>query len=221
MTTENTNETDFPPLFIQARNLMEQAIASGTGVLNGKPLIASMEKAKARLDICAACEFFNKDRCSKCGCFMNKKAHLDAAQCPMNKWGDLQKLVAYLPVSEGSVSIDTFPLEERETILEIANHAAGAGNTFYHNNTPYKSKKNGDGSINIFLYKPELYRAPQPQRTITSDFTPEELTRFKELVQVSKNAEDKVFSFKEKNYRVTVDGNKISVGVVDNTNIST
>jgi len=211
MTTENTNNTEFPSLFTQVRNLVEQAVASGTGVLNGKPLMASIEKAKARLDICAACEFFSEGRCSKCGCFMNKKVHLDASQCPMNKWED------YL----SAVSIDTFSSEERETILEIANHAAEAGNTFYHNNSPYKSKKNDDGSISIFLYKPELKRALQPQRTITSEFTPEESTQFHQLVQVSKNTEDKVFSFKGKNYKVTVNGNKISVGLADNTNIST
>jgi hypothetical protein len=211
MTTENTNNTEFPSLFTQARNLIEQAVASGTGMFSGNPLIASVEKAKARLDICATCEFFNQGRCTKCGCFMNKKAHLDAAQCPMNKWED------YL----SAVSIDTFPSGERETVLEIANHAASAGNTFYHNNAPYKSKKNEDNSISIFLYKPELKRALQPQKTITSEFTPEELTQFHQLVQVSKNTEDKVFSFKGKNYKVTVNGNKISIGVVDNVNIST
>lgn len=213
MTTENTNNTEFPSLFTQVRNLVEQAVASGTGVLNGKPLMATIEKAKARLDICAACEFFSEGRCSKCGCFMNKKVHLDASQCPMNKWED------YL----SAVSIDTFSSEERETILAIANHAAEAGNIFYHNNSPYKSKKNEDNSISIFLYKPELKRATQaqPQRTITSDFTREESTQFHQLVQVSKNTEDKVFSFKGKNYKVTVDGNRISIGVADNTTIST
>lgn len=213
MTTENTNNTEFPSLFTQARNLIEQAVASGTGMFSGNPLIASIEKAKARLDICATCEFFNQGRCTKCGCFMNKKAHLDAAQCPMNKWED------YL----SAVSIDTFSSEERETILTIANHAAEAGNIFYHNNSPYKSKKNEDNSISIFLYKPELKRATQaqPQRTITSDFTREESTQFHQLVQVSKNTEDKVFSFKGKNYKITVDGNRISIGVVNNTTIST
>ena len=210
MTTENTNNAEFPSLFTQARNLIEQAVASGTGMFRGNPLIASVEKAKARLDICATCEFFNQGRCTKCGCFMSKKAHLDAAQCPMNKWED------YL----SAVSIDTFPSGERETVLEIATHAAEAGNTFYHNNAPYKSKKNEDNSISIFLYKPELKRAPQPQRTITSEFTPEELTQFKELIQVSKNTEDKVFSFKGKNYKITVNGNRISIGITDNTNIS-
>ena len=211
MTTENTNNAEFPSLFTQARNLIEQAVASGTGMFSGNPLIASIEKAKARLDICATCEFFNQGRCTKCGCFMSKKAHLDAAQCPMNKWED------YL----SAVSIDTFPSGERETVLEIATHAAEAGNTFYHNNAPYKSKKNEDNSISIFLYKPELKRAPQPQRTITSEFTPEELTQFKELIQVSKNTEDNVFSFKGKYYKITVNGNRISIGITDNTNIST
>jgi hypothetical protein len=205
MNPENTDNKNFPSLFVQADNLVKQVISSGTDVLKGKPLVASTEKAKARLDICAACEFFHQGRCLKCGCFMNKKAHLESAQCPINKWGDLQK--PYLQKSI-SVSINDFPLGDRETILAIANAAADIGNTFYHNNIPYKSKKNEDGSISIFLYKNEH---KQPPITITSGFTAEELIEFSQLVRTSKNTEDKLFSFKGSNYKVTIDGNKISI----------
>ena len=143
---------------------------------------------------------------------MGKKSHLEAAQCPINKWGDLQKIVSHLPVFESSVSMDTFPLEDRETILGIAAHAAGAGNIFNFRNTPYISKKNANGSVTVFLHKPQLRQGPPPKRTITSDFTPEESAQFKELVQTSKNTEAKVFSFKGTDYKITVDGNRLSVG---------
>jgi hypothetical protein len=208
MNPENTDNKDFPSLFVQAENLVKQAISSGTDALKGKPLVASTEKAKARLDICAACEFFHQGRCLKCGCFMNKKAHLESARCPINKWGDLQKL--YLQNSI-SVSINDFPLQERETIIAIANHAADIGNAFYHNNIPYKSKKNEDGGVSIFLYNNEPRRHTG---TITSGFTAEELTEFNQLVRTSKNTEDKVFSFKGSNYKITVDGNKTSISYV-------
>ena len=205
MNPQNTNNKDFPSLFVQADNLVKQVISSGTDALKGKPLVASTEKAKARLDICAACEFFHQGRCLKCGCFMNKKAHLESAQCPIDKWGDLQK--PYLQKSI-SVSINDFPLGDRKVILAMANAAVDIGNVFYHNNIPYKSKKNEDGSISIFLYKNEH---KQPTITITSGFTAEELIEFNQLVQTSKNTEDKVFSFKGSNYKITVDGNKISI----------
>jgi hypothetical protein len=109
------------------------------------------------------------------------------------------------------VSIDYFPLEERETILDIANHSASVGKTFRHNKIEYSSQKNEDGSISIFLYKNE---PNSPQKIITSGFTAEELIQFNQLVQTSKNTEDKVFNFKGENYKVTVEGDKIFTGLV-------
>lgn len=84
---ESENLDKFPSLFQQARNLAKQAWISGTGVLQGKPLLASAEKAYKRLEVCAGCEFFKENRCIKCGCFMDKKAHLELSQCPAGKWG--------------------------------------------------------------------------------------------------------------------------------------
>jgi hypothetical protein len=41
-----------------------------------------------RMETCLSCEFLIHDqsRCSKCGCFMNVKARLEVAKCPLNKW---------------------------------------------------------------------------------------------------------------------------------------
>lgn len=43
---------------------------------------------ESRLEICNSCEWFNKalQRCRKCGCFMQLKATLQQADCPMGKW---------------------------------------------------------------------------------------------------------------------------------------
>lgn len=42
-----------------------------------------------RLAICKGCEFFVEasSRCDQCGCFMNYKALLPNAKCPIGKWG--------------------------------------------------------------------------------------------------------------------------------------
>lgn len=90
---ESENSVQFPSAFQMARNLLKQAWTSSIDVARGQPLLASAEKSKARMDICKGCEFLRDTRCVKCGCFMDKKVHIESAQCPTNKWGaDLQKL---------------------------------------------------------------------------------------------------------------------------------
>ena len=90
---ENENLESFPSLFQQARNLAKQAWLSGVDVAKGKPLLSTAEKAAERIKICNGCEFFKEDRCTKCGCFMNAKIHLESSRCPINKWGpELQAL---------------------------------------------------------------------------------------------------------------------------------
>lgn len=47
------------------------------------------ELKQERLDICKACEHFNKpgpQLCGQCGCFMPAKASLPNAWCPVHKW---------------------------------------------------------------------------------------------------------------------------------------
>lgn len=48
---------------------------------------ASEEKVSLRIDICNSCEHFSATRqCKKCGCFMDIKAKLEQASCPLGKW---------------------------------------------------------------------------------------------------------------------------------------
>jgi len=49
------------------------------------------EVAKKRLDVCVSCEFFQPrfKRCSECGCFMEFKTMMIDAECPHNKWKDI------------------------------------------------------------------------------------------------------------------------------------
>lgn len=64
-----------------AKNVIQTYKANGI-------ILASEEKASERLNTCKTCEFFNIDasRCTKCGCFMLPKVHLEAAKCPIEKW---------------------------------------------------------------------------------------------------------------------------------------
>lgn len=54
-------------------------------VASGAP-ISPQELTESRLMICRACEFFQKNRCTKCGCFMKAKASMVTAKCPLGKW---------------------------------------------------------------------------------------------------------------------------------------
>ena len=47
------------------------------------------EVSERRLDFCRACEHYDKTfhKCLKCGCFMEAKTLLMAAECPIGKWG--------------------------------------------------------------------------------------------------------------------------------------
>jgi hypothetical protein len=43
---------------------------------------------KVRLELCEACDDFNKSMrtCGNCGCFMDIKVNLKRSKCPKNKW---------------------------------------------------------------------------------------------------------------------------------------
>ena len=50
-------------------------------------LFAEPELATQRIAICDSCEYLSGIRnCKKCGCFIDAKAKLKGASCPMGKW---------------------------------------------------------------------------------------------------------------------------------------
>jgi len=57
-------------------------------LLNGElPAIAAQDLTHERLKLCEACQHFSKIRkCKLCGCWMDLKAKLLEAQCPIDKW---------------------------------------------------------------------------------------------------------------------------------------
>ena len=46
------------------------------------------EKYEKRLEVCGGCESFehSSSRCRECGCFMEIKAKMESAKCPLGKW---------------------------------------------------------------------------------------------------------------------------------------
>ena len=48
--------------------------------------ISPQELTQQRLGVCQACEFFQNDRCTKCGCYMKAKASMVTAKCPLDRW---------------------------------------------------------------------------------------------------------------------------------------
>ena len=51
-----------------------------------KYTLLDAESAKARLDICKACENYDDGRCILCNCNMKKKVYLKEASCGDHKW---------------------------------------------------------------------------------------------------------------------------------------
>lgn len=62
-----------------AKDVVKTAITSGK-------VSADENIVKIRLQRCKTCRHLVKNRCQVCGCFMNVKAGLKAASCPLRKW---------------------------------------------------------------------------------------------------------------------------------------
>lgn len=79
---------EFPLLVEQAKNFIKDAVSY---VQSGFENV-TQEEYNERMRICAGdektikCEFFQDNRCLKCGCACNFKAWGRAFKCPMNKW---------------------------------------------------------------------------------------------------------------------------------------
>ena len=58
-------------------------------LIDGKlPSSAGADLKRERLKLCDQCEYFERlaRKCKLCGCFMDLKAHLLEAECPVQKW---------------------------------------------------------------------------------------------------------------------------------------
>ena len=85
---EEEDISKYPSTFQMTRNLLTQAWKSTKEVINSGQLIVDAKTAQKRYSICESCPLFEKKdkRCTECGCFMETKVHLQAAECPKSKW---------------------------------------------------------------------------------------------------------------------------------------
>lgn len=209
---QHENIEQFPSLFQQARNVLKQAwLSASDTVFNNRPFLSTPEKAKARLDICSTCEFLKENRCLKCGCFMDKKVHIESAQCPVNKWGpELQKMFDEQELIRRNrpglpplmpIDLSQMTPEKRQQMLEVAEPALRYDGKFMFEGKQYVArKKTPDSPITILEVTPK----DQARKTFTEQLTEEERAQFNALIkqQHNINQETKTITFKEKTFNV-------------------
>jgi hypothetical protein len=64
------------------------ALETVSGAVTGKPITVPPHVKDHRLTICRSCDRFFPltSQCRECGCMMNYKTQLTAAECPLKKW---------------------------------------------------------------------------------------------------------------------------------------
>ena len=79
---------DLPSLPEQGKNLAKFTfeVVKDVVSLNGTPVFSTEEEQQERLSICKMCEFFSRNRCKQCGCYMNAKVKFASSKCPIQKW---------------------------------------------------------------------------------------------------------------------------------------
>lgn len=87
---ECTDDTpkELPSFTDMLKGISNTAKDVAKGVILGEGVLVTEETYSSRISICNGCEFFIKEdkRCSQCGCFMEAKARLKKAFCPIHKW---------------------------------------------------------------------------------------------------------------------------------------
>lgn len=86
--SHSNKSLQMPSVLKQVGNVTHSIVKNVQSVANGNPLNVSEFEKENRLAICNSCKFFDKNRqkCSKCGCFMSIKTYLKAEKCPIGLW---------------------------------------------------------------------------------------------------------------------------------------
>jgi hypothetical protein len=79
---------NLPPITEQAKNLAGAIGRTANALIEGKQIKRSNQEQDKVLGICRECEFYikEKQRCSKCGCYLAMKIKLEQEVCPVGKW---------------------------------------------------------------------------------------------------------------------------------------
>jgi len=77
-----------PPVSEQLVNAAKAVVRVAVATAEQKPVFAEPDEVERRRGACAGCEFWIADRrrCSKCGCYTNKKILLATEKCPAGNW---------------------------------------------------------------------------------------------------------------------------------------
>jgi len=75
-----------PPFYKQVLSFVEEMWIAVKFRLSNKYIKVDSAIQQQRWNVCQSCVFFQRGRCSKCGCFMKLKTQLASASCPENKW---------------------------------------------------------------------------------------------------------------------------------------
>ena len=81
-----TAEPEMPSKGQMAKNAGGAFTRNLKSVMEGNSLNADPDEIERRNSISAECEFNRKNRCMKCGCWLQYKARLRAESCPINRW---------------------------------------------------------------------------------------------------------------------------------------
>lgn len=79
-------QAKMPGLLQQAGGLAKTGWDAAKGLVQGNGFMASAEVAETRLNICKGCEHYTENRCTQCGCWMDKKVQIKVSSCPVGKW---------------------------------------------------------------------------------------------------------------------------------------
>ncbi len=89
---DDTNKSPQPSLpsgYQQLKGFLNSAKQVVGDAMAGEGVFVDEATHETRMSICRGCEFFRTEdlRCSKCGCFMERKAMFKRVSCPEEKWG--------------------------------------------------------------------------------------------------------------------------------------
>lgn len=76
-------------LLDRLQSAADLALKTAGQAIEGKPTTVPPHIKDHRLTTCKNCDKFVAltSQCRECGCFMNFKTQLTAAECPLKKWG--------------------------------------------------------------------------------------------------------------------------------------
>ena len=83
-----STDPKLPSITEQGKGLAKFTIEVVKDAVIGSPVNVMVrdDVFNERMKQCNDCKYYVKQRCTHCGCFMDKKAKFKVAKCPIGKW---------------------------------------------------------------------------------------------------------------------------------------